>query len=570
MKFVCDRCQTKYSIADDKVRGKVLKVRCKTCQNVITVREPGARPSVGSLAPVKSPSHPRPSAPIETLGESHEEMSERTQLAAMPAALMADLAQPRRATPPPPPPLGDGVEWFLALDGAQQGPFTQKGLVDKLLHLPKDADVHVWNEDMDGWKPPKDVPPIARDLAAHAKPPAIPVKPPIPRTTPAPPVPPVGAGARRGTLPLTSGVGGPIPGALPGGKLPLPVAAVGAAHAVPTPASHPNIEDAAAALATPPPLAAHAPHHAKGTNGTNGLSAHGAAPRPVPNTDTDALSALNLGPRAAPAVAAKPSSAPRIMDQAAATAWEGQATPGKGRGTKFAVAFLGVIGVIVAVVVMSMTKKSETGATAAPKPAYDTEAMGKLAETLGHEKATAPTTTTPTTTTTTSPTTAPEPTRGGSHGHGKGRTVVSHQTGGGTTATTTTTPTGTTTTTTTTTSTSTSSGFRERSVTAYTPTASRRPPPSQGDISRVINNNKLGIKTCYQRALLRDSNLTHGKIIVGLSVGLSGRVKSVKVDGPTSFRALEPCIKEMVQRWAFPPSDEEYGTEFSYVFQGNE
>ena len=36
MKFVCERCHTRYSIADDKVRQKILKIRCKTCENVIT------------------------------------------------------------------------------------------------------------------------------------------------------------------------------------------------------------------------------------------------------------------------------------------------------------------------------------------------------------------------------------------------------------------------------------------------------------------------------------------------------------------------------------------------------
>ena len=51
---------------------------------------------------------------------------------------------------------------------------------------------------------------------------------------------------------------------------------------------------------------------------------------------------------------------------------------------------------------------------------------------------------------------------------------------------------------------------------------------------------------------------------------VSGRVKGVRVDGPSSFRSLEPCIKEMVGRWTFPQSYEEYGTEFSYLFQGNE
>src|SRR5215468_1035606 len=39
MKFVCDSCSTKYSIADERVRGRVLKIRCKSCNHVITVRE---------------------------------------------------------------------------------------------------------------------------------------------------------------------------------------------------------------------------------------------------------------------------------------------------------------------------------------------------------------------------------------------------------------------------------------------------------------------------------------------------------------------------------------------------
>jgi predicted Zn finger-like uncharacterized protein len=39
VKFLCDRCQTRYSIGDDRVRGKILKIRCKNCANVITVRE---------------------------------------------------------------------------------------------------------------------------------------------------------------------------------------------------------------------------------------------------------------------------------------------------------------------------------------------------------------------------------------------------------------------------------------------------------------------------------------------------------------------------------------------------
>ncbi len=548
MKFVCDRCQTKYSIADDKVRGKVLKVRCKTCQNVITVREPGARPSVGALSPVR-PSQPRPSSPLATLGEEEgEELGERTQLTTAPAALMAaDLAKARRATPPPPPPLGDGIEWFLALEGVQQGPFTQKGLVDKLLAMPKDADVHVWNERMDGWKPPKDVPPIAKEIASRQAP-ALPMRPPVPRATPSPPVPPVAA--RRGTQPLTSGLGP---------KLPLPVATVGAAHAVPTPAAHPHLEDAAAALATPAPVAA------RGTNGlahagaAPALPAAGAAPAFPTTGDTDALSALNLrGP------SAKKSGPLRIMDPVAATTWEGQqSAAGRGRGTKMVVAFLGVLGVIIVVVLMSVTKKpAPVVASTIPKNAIDTEAMQKLADNVAHEKLEPPHPPS------TAPAHPPEPPTRGGHGHSaptRNARGATHPSGGSTSPTTTAQ-------TTAAAEDPTAAHMREsgsRNIAAAAAIAAR-PAPSQGDISRVINNNKIGIKTCYQRALLRDSNLTHGKIVVGLSIGISGRVKGVKVDGPTAFRILEPCIKEMVARWVFPQSYEEYGSEFSYVFQGSE
>jgi predicted Zn finger-like uncharacterized protein len=41
MKFHCDRCKTRYSIADERVRGKILKIRCKNCSAVITVKEGG-------------------------------------------------------------------------------------------------------------------------------------------------------------------------------------------------------------------------------------------------------------------------------------------------------------------------------------------------------------------------------------------------------------------------------------------------------------------------------------------------------------------------------------------------
>ncbi|NVJ15947.1 AgmX/PglI C-terminal domain-containing protein [Myxococcus sp. AM010] len=55
MNFTCDNCQKRYSIADEKVRGKTVKVRCKNCQNVITVEGPAEEENtrVVSLADVE-------------------------------------------------------------------------------------------------------------------------------------------------------------------------------------------------------------------------------------------------------------------------------------------------------------------------------------------------------------------------------------------------------------------------------------------------------------------------------------------------------------------------------------
>lgn len=46
MKLVCDSCGTKYSIGDDKVAGKVFKIRCKKCSQVIVVR--GSAPVIAT------------------------------------------------------------------------------------------------------------------------------------------------------------------------------------------------------------------------------------------------------------------------------------------------------------------------------------------------------------------------------------------------------------------------------------------------------------------------------------------------------------------------------------------
>ena len=94
MKLTCDSCNAKYSIADDRVAGKVFKIRCKKCSHVIIVR-----------------------------GE-------------MPAA---DVT-PTTTT------SGEGCgAWYAIVDGAQAGPFERARLADFA------PDTFVWREGMDDW-----------------------------------------------------------------------------------------------------------------------------------------------------------------------------------------------------------------------------------------------------------------------------------------------------------------------------------------------------------------------------------------------------------------------------------
>jgi predicted Zn finger-like uncharacterized protein len=57
MKIVCDACSAKYSIADEKVQGKVFKIRCKKCSNIIVVRGTGgAEEAAPAAAAAAAPS----------------------------------------------------------------------------------------------------------------------------------------------------------------------------------------------------------------------------------------------------------------------------------------------------------------------------------------------------------------------------------------------------------------------------------------------------------------------------------------------------------------------------------
>jgi predicted Zn finger-like uncharacterized protein len=654
MKFVCERCHTKYSIADDKVRGKVLKVRCKTCTNVITVRETGASvedaptaidaghahsaatahadidaKAIFATAPAAKPAAPaavRAAAPARvgvTGGAAPAPASNgaalRATRGAVAAAASSGLAgsgaqvsaagvAARRLTGSiaiPPPPPQDDLEWYLAVDGVQTGPFGRSVLVERVLTQPKTADVHVWNADLDGWKPPRDLPELAQEMLRRRRS-LTPVPPPPPRRlfpTGNHPIPDVGArtnGEARSEA-RSAEVKSAVPASSPGTIEAKGTAPPGRPHPPGTTAGHgpaPTHPSVPGTHGHHPgsgggPASAHPPGHS-GKNGaangaSNGVQAAGFAVDHLVGGDASAA----ISAAALPALLSSPVSAEAVpvagVHGSGIGAGIGSSGPvlhgpaalvQKVRSTRALVAG----GAVLALVICGLIASAVLRRPAAPLPApvatkadpeksaaTNTAAMAEdiakqEAEAAAAAKAKAEQPAAPTTPADSKVPVAarieaagPRPGRRAKRGGrnqpistvpppvASGMTADQRDAAGrfG------------------------DSSGRELRVPG-TSSSGARSTPVQADISRVINNNRQGIQTCYQRALLRDNSLTNGKITVRVTVGLSGRVQRVNLDATAPFRALEPCIRDVMSRWAFPPSSEEYQTEFPVVLAGNQ
>jgi predicted Zn finger-like uncharacterized protein len=132
MKIVCDNCATKYSIADEKVRGKVFKIRCKKCSHIIVVRG-GADGNVEAS---------RDAAPAGDAGFPGEDQP------------TVAAGQPVRSTATP----GGGVAmsggdsvWHLVIDREQVGPLSPSEVRQKFAAGEIDAETYAWREGFGDW-----------------------------------------------------------------------------------------------------------------------------------------------------------------------------------------------------------------------------------------------------------------------------------------------------------------------------------------------------------------------------------------------------------------------------------
>jgi predicted Zn finger-like uncharacterized protein len=165
LNFSCNKCQRRYSIADDKVRGKTVKVRCKNCTNVISVEGPPEETEestrVVSLADVE-----RLREQDRSLAEEDAAVAVASPQASPPAAQSWD-DEPTRTMP-----LRDTrAPWFVMVKSKQEGPLDEAALQELVDAGTITGRSYFWQQGMPDWKRGSDIPELADLFTAAAPPP---------------------------------------------------------------------------------------------------------------------------------------------------------------------------------------------------------------------------------------------------------------------------------------------------------------------------------------------------------------------------------------------------------------
>ena len=161
MKFLCGSCRTKYQISDEKVRGKILTIRCKRCGAKITVRESLAGDNDGAVvAPVAEEPKSNPASPKSSGSGALSQAFSQALVSTSTDDIPLENARPPEA-----------FEWYTAIDGQQHGPFPFDQVIDQVRGGGLLARHYVWHEGMEHWKRVREVEGLSRHLDNARTPP---------------------------------------------------------------------------------------------------------------------------------------------------------------------------------------------------------------------------------------------------------------------------------------------------------------------------------------------------------------------------------------------------------------
>ncbi|MFO0592894.1 MAG: zinc-ribbon domain-containing protein [Polyangiaceae bacterium] len=216
MKITCHACDAKYTIADEKVTGRTVKIKCKKCGATIVVNADTGASQMGgaAAAPYSDPQGALPAA-------GDDDGLAATRVAGMDGA----------------PPAPTAVEWTVSLSGEEERQMSQLQLAEEMQRGRVTADTYVWRDGMPDWLAVAQVPELASLLSRYAAPMA---------AAPAPVAAPVVQDENHGLAgTIVMGEGAPSPFAAPRPAAGAPAASTPAPAAAASPLANANPPTAA-------------------------------------------------------------------------------------------------------------------------------------------------------------------------------------------------------------------------------------------------------------------------------------------------------------------------------------
>ena len=176
MKFLCDNCKAKYQIADEKVAGKTVRMKCRKCGHQIEVRAAVTETSVSTSPPTAMGSASDAARPVakNSLATSLSAAKPRAPVgqphAAPATSALAGAFQRTVHDAPqsvPFPQQGGGLElsvtdeWYVAINGVPVGPVRISELRRKAGSGAVTEDSLCWQEGLEEWRPVRSIPELA-------------------------------------------------------------------------------------------------------------------------------------------------------------------------------------------------------------------------------------------------------------------------------------------------------------------------------------------------------------------------------------------------------------------------
>jgi predicted Zn finger-like uncharacterized protein len=162
MRFVCETCNTRYIIPDERARGRVLKVRCKKCGNVIVLRPDEGAKGSGEASKPAGATAPVTAAMDETRVVAQADLDRLRKKASTHGRAKSDRQESAAQE--------EQAEWHVIVSGQQIGPLPLSALIEKMAAGQMSSRSYIWRDPMPAWLRASQVSDVARWLPTSKTP----------------------------------------------------------------------------------------------------------------------------------------------------------------------------------------------------------------------------------------------------------------------------------------------------------------------------------------------------------------------------------------------------------------